>query len=567
MTVQPLAFALLALLIASPALAATLEAPLRLDAVTLFPGEAQATRLGKVKLEPGEHSLVIKGLPRGTDTASFRLRASAPFDITMGGVEFRTVRAAPLPFERMNETRRAIATLEQERDALADNIRAAEAQLQFLNGLSEGNSPAKGDPAAIKGMLAAIGEGAEGAFATVRKANLRKKDVEAEIARLSQSLTPNGGQDLPSLEAVVSLTVAGGGEAEIAADYTVPGGGRWTPLYEARLTTTGAAPGLTFVTRAEIAQSTGEDWNDIALTLSTARPSRTPFPPQTPVTVARFVEAVPVMAMRAAAPPAPMAKAEAEIREQAEADASARRRDERPATEREANLASEGLSLSYRIAWRVSLPSTARLAGVPSPRTVAPSADTRNVTLVSETLSPRLFHFTAPRISPAAFLMTESARKADAPLLPGPVTLVRDGALIGRSSLPFTPAGEPLKLGFGEDERVRVSLAPLKQQEGETGVFGSSMIQKKDYRISVKNAAPSAIAVTVEDQIPVSENTEIRIDALPTNTPATKTKPDDRRGVVQWQLELKPQEAKDIRFGWQAKWPSDRAIQWRDTAK
>ena len=51
---------------------------------------------------------------------------------------------------------------------------------------------------------------------------------------------------------------------------------RWMPLYDARLDT-GAKdrkPALELVRRAEITQSTGEDWSNVALSVSTVRTAR-----------------------------------------------------------------------------------------------------------------------------------------------------------------------------------------------------------------------------------------------------------------------------------------------------
>ena len=51
---------------------------------------------------------------------------------------------------------------------------------------------------------------------------------------------------------------------------------RWAPLYDARLDTGGKdrKPALELVRRAEITQNTGEDWSDVALSVSTVRTAR-----------------------------------------------------------------------------------------------------------------------------------------------------------------------------------------------------------------------------------------------------------------------------------------------------
>ncbi len=80
------------------------------------------------------------------------------------------------------------------------------------------------------------------------------------------------------LEARVIVEAQAPFKGELTVTYAVRGA-RWTPVYDARLTTAGARPSLELVRRAEIRQQTGEDWSDVALTVSTVagRAGRRPF--------------------------------------------------------------------------------------------------------------------------------------------------------------------------------------------------------------------------------------------------------------------------------------------------
>src|SRR5262249_53237519 len=62
-------------------------------------------------------------------------------------------------------------------------------------------------------------------------------------------------------------------ESDILVRYQV-GGASWVPSYDARLITgtKAQAPSLQLVRRASIQQKTGEAWENVALSLSTARP-------------------------------------------------------------------------------------------------------------------------------------------------------------------------------------------------------------------------------------------------------------------------------------------------------
>ncbi len=69
----------------------------------------------------------------------------------------------------------------------------------------------------------------------------------------------------------ISLEGGAAARATVEVDYLVPGA-RWAPSYAVRLDARGE--GSTLTLRGEVAQRTGEDWRDVALTLSTAEPDR-----------------------------------------------------------------------------------------------------------------------------------------------------------------------------------------------------------------------------------------------------------------------------------------------------
>ena len=77
------------------------------------------------------------------------------------------------------------------------------------------------------------------------------------------------------LEVRIELATAAATKATLRVTYAVRNA-RWTPLYDARLDT-GAKdrkPALELVRRAEITQATGEDWSNVALSVSTVRTAR-----------------------------------------------------------------------------------------------------------------------------------------------------------------------------------------------------------------------------------------------------------------------------------------------------
>src|SRR6185437_10851727 len=120
--------------------------------------------------------------------------------------------------------------------------------------------------------FAAVSDEVAAAEAAVRDAERKQRDLDREIARLASDR-----QVKPPSKLEVRLDLAAGAAttAKLRVTYNVRNA-RWTPLYDARLDT-GAKdrkPALELVRRAEITQSTGEDWSNVALDVSTVRTAR-----------------------------------------------------------------------------------------------------------------------------------------------------------------------------------------------------------------------------------------------------------------------------------------------------
>lgn len=145
-------------------------------------------------------------------------------------------------------------------------------------------------------------------------------------------------------------------------------------------------------------------------------------------------------------------------------------------------------------------------------------------------------------------------------LLPGEVSLTRDGAFVGKAQLGLVAPGESFELGFGADDRIKVERVPVRRRDNDPAGSNAMRNQISDHRTSITNLHRRPMRISVVDRIPVSENTAISVEALPTNTPATERNVQDRRGVLAWSHDYAPGEKREIRLGWRLRWPADREL-------
>jgi uncharacterized protein (TIGR02231 family) len=296
--------------------------------------------------------------------------------------------------------------------------------------------------------------------------------------------------------------------------------------------------------RAEVTQASGEDWNGVALTLSTSRPSGGTAAPYLEAVLAQLQypyepEAAGKSYVTMAAPAAPSARAiggEADLRKE-EAD--------RPAELVEAAADFGDFKAEYRVPGKVSLAS---------------GVGARGFRIVTETPVVELQVRAVPVLTASAYLTARFLAPAGAPLLAGKVALYRDGAFVGRGDIAFTNAGARLDLGFGADDRVKVTRVALDRATAEHGVFSSRKTDTRRFKITVENLHKQPVSITVLDRAPYAEDETVKVVRLDGTTAPTTENVDDRRGVMAWTWTYAPGETREIEHGYEVSWPADKVV-------
>lgn len=511
--------------------AADLEVETHVDAVTLYPDAALVTRIGEIDAPAGANRLLFRGLPAMLDPDSLRLRAEGEGKAVLGAFDLRDA-LRPASDNAREQQRKTLNDQREQADIALD---ASAAELEMIKSYGKA-APADEKSLAPDQWDAAwknFGAGYVRAAEEQRQARRALADIDAKLRALAYEHAPPPES---FKDAAIQINAAAPGKFRVAVSYLIPGAS-WRPSYEARLDTgEGKAPArLTFERRALLSQNSGEDWSDVALTLTTIRaraanmaptpaPALVDFaPPPRPVAAARAMDGA-NMAMRLSG---------------AESLAMA------PMERETARLAVHAFQASFVAPGRISLESGA--------------AD-RSVLLASRNLAPDLSWRVAPALDPRAFLSAAFDNDGEAPVLAGPILLFRDGDLIGRGSLADAAPQARIKLGFGVDEQIRVMRAPVEREQDVSGLIGQSRTDSRDIRTSLRNLHGFPVAIELLDRVPYSENAAIAIDILPRTTPPDEKDVDGKRGVMAWRFALPANDSKAIELAWRVKWPADREI-------
>jgi uncharacterized protein (TIGR02231 family) len=542
---------LIAALMSARAKATDLDVSSAVDAVTVYPDGASVTRIITLDLPSGDNTLVARDFPISLDPSSLRVEGEAGAQLTIGTIDTRAPRAVPPA--NLPEIDKRIEALQDQRDDLQGMIDAAEERRKFARRFAE-TAPAglgeKGEARPLaewRGAFAAVADEIATADAAIRDAQRKQRDIDRQIAKLQSD---RAAKPPNKLEVRIELAAAEATKATLRVTYAVRDA-RWAPLYDARLDsgTKDRKPTLELVRRAEITQSTGEDWSNVTLDVSTVRVARGGNAPDLNSLIVRYPEPrysvtdeLPNNRLRGgvgqvtASPPVPQSE-----------EAEGTNRLKIRAEEQQATTEVGTFQVAFKIAGRVS---------------VGASEGAKSLRISTLTIHPDLLVRSAPSVDPTAFLEASFQQNGDdAPLLPGVVSIYRDGIFVGRGRLAEAGKDETVRLGFGADDKVRIERSVVRRREGSAGVIiATSKTDERAFKTSVRNNHDFPIKVAIEDQLPVSENSEIAVEMLPSTTAPTTSNLRDRRGVLEWAFEAKPGELRTIAFAWRVRWPKDKVV-------
>src|SRR5215470_3619385 len=542
---------------AAAAEAAEISASSHVGQVTVYPSGAEVTRLGAIKLEGGDHAIIFADLPARAIASSIRVEAKASGKLEIGSVDSRRLfvpRAdSSIAASERQRLEDAIERLRDERAGLEGTSKAAEAQKTLIANLAQlPLRPPAGHAAAAEPdwaqLFALIGQRSGEAQKTILDTHIKIRELDRQIKDLEGKLASAAPTQVERTELKLFVAADSALDAEISIRYQVANAS-WTPYYEARLATgtKTEAPKLSLMRRASIQQQSGESWDNVAVALSTARPGAgTAAAELTPITI----DYEPDGARPASAPVGGVLRSlerEAAVRN---GFGDADRLDQTVAAnavkaeEARSTVETQAFQAIYAIGGRVTIP---------------PTNEPKRVAIDEASLDPALMLRTVPKREQKAYLYAKIVIARGTPMLPGQVALFRDGIFVGNGRLPLLAPGEEHELAFGADDSVRVRHAIVDEKRSEAGIISTTKSDARNFRVTLKNLHERSIQIAVIDQVPVSQNADIKVELIGKVAPSRRDI-DDRRGVLAWEMKLEPDEERLLDFGYRVTWPAAKRL-------
>ncbi|MEJ8562798.1 DUF4139 domain-containing protein [Yoonia sp. GPGPB17] len=536
---------------AAPSFADTFTAEARVDTVTIYPGLATVTRHVTLDLPAGQHEIIVPGMPEGLSTEGLRLAAPAGAQVGAVNLAFDRLpvtpdQSAPEVIAGRDEVERLEAVL-RDRDAAIAQIRlrvqAAEEQIAFLQSLSQANAGealSTASIADIQALAQMVGTETltvrEAAFAAEREAQVaelaREDDIEAlQDARQALAALLQTEKD----GSVLTFTLAVAEAGEVTVDVSaVEGFANWSPVYDMRLTT-GDAAALDIDRAVVISQQTGQDWNDVQLILSTARPGEQIAPSGVWAPLRRIISEDELERERGAV----MMSDSMQTMSRSVVSGFAEEVMEAPmAVTAQADFS--GATVTYVYPGRVDIRNGVEDLRLP--------LDTLN-------FETDVWAEAVPSRDQIAYRMAEFTNDTGEVMLPGQALIFADGTMIGFSQLPLLAAGADTEMGFGPLDGLRLTRAIPNKTEGDVGVFTSSNQLTEQAVMTVENLTGQDWAVKLRDAIPYSEQEDLEV-AFTANPAVTRRDPEGLRGILEWDLDVAAGDKQEVTLDYTLTWPS-----------
>ena len=510
----------------------------RISAVTVYQDRAVVTRSATVQLTGGTAELVFANLPQALNEQSLQVSGKGTAAATILDVSAKQTFIDYTPNARVKELEdqlRALGKQTRGIDDRANLLNASAATLERMEGALFA-PPAKDVPRPdlnqFTASLAYLSE--QKAKLTTERATLdeQREELQNKITTLQNQLNELRGAGGKAFKTVtVRVAAAQAGSLDVSLAYTVPGAS-WAPSYDARVASSERLVQLDYF--GIVRQGTGEDWKDVALTLSTARPS--------------LGGAAPVLSVWQLDIYNPVA-----LRRQAESDEKRYKSANAPAAVNMQTLttgAAFGDVASSITVVDATLASATIEAGATSASfkiavssNVASDNSPQRVPITSASLKAVPEYLTVPKRQAAAFLTSKVVNSSDFPLLAGAMNVFLDGTFVATSGLRTVMAGEKFDLALGVDDGIAIKHKRVAKFTEETGLTNSGKRITYEYLITVQNNKKTSERVIVADQVPLSRNEKIVVKLL--SPDAKDVKPTDE-GTLKWTLDLKPGEKREL---------------------
>jgi len=518
----------------------------RISKVTVYPASALINRTASLKLKRGEYEIVFADIVPEVDENSLRVSASGEAEVKLFGAQLKKEYLEEVPTEKIKRLQEEIQHLEDEVKAMENLKSLLLEEKNFLDSIrlfSHHQIPQDlvtkmPTPEDLEKILKFLDAKLKENYSRLMEAELSIREKKKRIDVLKKQLNQiRGPVKKLKRSIVVQLQVLKGGNLDLSVSYMVRGAS-WRPIYDARASFEKNEVELVFY--GIVKQTTGEDWEDVEIILSTAKPA---IGGRMPYVSPWFLRPYQPIARRKGL------KMEAPMYQRRAFEEEMRPREGRRTEVEYARVEEKGIAVAYKLARKA---------------TVNSDGSEHKLPVSSQILKAKFEYSTYPRLSPFAYLGSRVTNSAKLQLLAGRVNIFLEGDFVGSSSIDNIAPGEEFDLYLGVDENVKVKRECLEKRVDETLIGGIPSRTKRitlKYKVSIENYKSRGINVRLFEAMPVSQDERIKVKIKDVSLEPDEKDWKDRKGIWLWKLKLEPKAKQEIFYTLLIEHPRDMQVE------
>ena len=521
----------------------------KLDSVTVFLRGATLYHSASATLKSGTQEIVIDGLSPDIALNSLKVHADG---VLISAMEFEKDYITPKEeTAKLKKLSDSLNSYQKQLQEARDELTVHQHLLKMLTDGTLNNMEKKDGTVSVADINANMELYKSKATALQNSINQDNKKIEELVETVNRlKLQINQDRLDSNVETGVvymSISVPNNVTTVFNISYLTADAG-WEPHYDINIPAIDKP--ITMQAKAMVHQETGLDWNNVRLTLSNAHPNRTNAVPVFKAWFLRFAHnySADLSYSRSNtssnyASNSNLSNALSSL-EGVSATDGANNKVVSTRMEDYISIDEQDIHVNYRIAVPYNIPG---------------NGNEQLIDLMNYNLEAEFNYYCAPKLSTETYLIATIGGLEKYSLLSGPATVTFNNTFVGETYLNPNSTQDKVTLTLTTDPRVTVKRE-LQRDYSSTKHVGNTTTETRSYLITVRNNQNRNAKLTLKEQYPISNDKDIEVKLVEVKPEATYNK--EEIGVLTWELDLKPGEARTFVVTYSVKYPKDRTIAW-----
>lgn len=498
----------------------------KIKEVTIYQNQGQIERTAKVALKKGENKISFVNLEKDILQQSIMISAGDQVTVLSNYLEALTIDKLAQP-KNIKNLLDEIEIVSRDRYLIRQKIQNLREEKQVVLHNKNALGDSGFDLQKIQGLTAFYRKNLNDIDKLIYDDEQSMKSFDEKLQKLNKQLNDEGYRQ--QANAITSSIISDKDqEITVKLNYVVYNVG-WSPFYDIK--SDGVNPLNKIIYKANIFQNTGVNWEGINVKLSTAQPLTNQSVPKVHPWVLRFYEEV-----SKSRSPQMMAQSN------------------RAYDLAEVEVASYKKEMSQQISTAVDN-ITSREFTINLPLTISGKDGKNVIELDSYEIEGTYQYFAVPKYNPNVFLTAYLTDWEKYNLLPGTANLYLAKDYVGTTFINPNQDSDSLQLPLGKDAGVVIKRERINDVTNRSFI-GRFKTVEMGVQIVVKNNKSVPISITVEDQVPISSNSDIEVSV----NEISDGKINAKTGTVSWDLKLAPKETKTLIIRYEVKYPKNKKL-------